>query len=150
MAEVLVTVLFKSAQTMAKWLVHTGRKDLVEEQVWTKDGSTVKYQMLWRSGTWYVTTSDDNEPNFEADKEGMLDMGWIEGPNIEESEFHETIDGCWEDWEFSNNMNEVEQARVIEGWEDDTYEFMEEDGWMLDDTYYYAHASELTIEPAMD
>ena len=135
---------------MANWLVNTGRKDLVEEQVWTKGDSTVKYQTLWRSGTWYVKTTDDNEPQFEADENGMLEMGWAKGPNIEECQFEESYDGCGDEWIFSDDIDEAEQERIQEGWDEDAYEFMEEDGWMEDDTYWYASKDGLEIEPAMD
>jgi hypothetical protein len=135
---------------MANWIVNTGRKDLTEVQVWTKDSSQIKYSTGWRSGTWIVTTSDDNEPQIEADDNGMVDMNWLEGPNIVECEFDSTYDGCWDDWEFSDDIDEEEQERIQEGWEEDSYSFLEEDGWMDDDTYFYAHKESLEFERESD
>jgi len=135
---------------MANWILNTGRKDLVEEQVWTKGDSTVKYQTLWRSGSWYVTTTDDNEPQFEADENGMVELGWAKGSNIEDVQFEESFDGCGDDWEFSDDIDDEEKERIMEGWEEDHYTFMEEDGWLEDDTYWYAHVDSFTFEPAND
>ena len=135
---------------MANWILNTGRKDLVEEQVWTKGDSTVKYQTLWRSGSWYVKTTDDNEPKFKADENGMVELGWADGENIESVEFEESFDGCWDDWIFSDDIDEAEQERIQEGWEEDAYEFLHKDGWMEDDTYYYAHVDGFEFEPAND
>jgi len=131
---------------MATWIVTTGRKDLTEVEEWTKDDIVIKRMEGWRSGTWYVTTSDDNEPQVEADPMGMVDMNWLEGSNIEECEFESTNDGVWGEWEFPEDFDEDEQQRIIDGFEEDFYDFMEEDGWSNSDTYYYAHADSLEFE----
>ena len=54
---------------MVTWLVHTGRKDLIEKQEFTKGDSEIIYSLGWRTGTWEVTTSDENEPDFESDED---------------------------------------------------------------------------------
>ena len=72
---------------MATWLVHTGRKNLVEKQEFTKGDSQVIYSLGWRSGTWIVTTNDDNQPNIETDEEGFVEFSSLQGSNIEECEF---------------------------------------------------------------
>jgi len=131
---------------MANWIVNTGRKDLVEEQVWTKGDSTIRYQTLWRGGTWFVTTTDDNPPDFEANENGMVELGWADGTNIEECQFEETWDGCGDDWIFSDDIDEAEQERIMEGWDEDAYTFLEEDGWVEDDTYWYASKDGLEFE----
>jgi hypothetical protein len=134
---------------MADWIVSTGRKDLTEVQIWTKDDSQFEYSTVWRGGTWIVTTSDDNPPQIEgADENGIVDMGWLEGPNIVSCEFESTHDGCYDEWKFSDDIDEAEQERIIEGWEEDAYSFLEEDGWLDDDTYFYATLDNLTIEKA--
>jgi len=135
---------------MANWILNTGRKDLVEEQVWTKGDSTVKYQTLWRSGSWYVKTTDDNEPKFKADENGMVELGWANGSNIEECSFEESFDGCWDDWEFSDDISEEERERIMEGWEEDAYEFLYQEDWMEDDTYWYASKDSLEFERVDD
>ena len=61
-----------------------------------------------------------------------------------------SFDGCWDDWIFSDDIDEAEQERIQEGWEEDAYEFLHKDGWMEDDTYYYAHVDGFEFEPAND
>ena len=133
---------------MANWRVFTGRKDLVEKQVWIKGDSTITYSVGWRQGLWDVVTTDDNEPDFEADENGQIEFGWAKGSNIESCEFVESSDGCWDEWEFTDDIDEEEQERIQEGWEENAYEFMDEDGWIQDDTYWYAHKDSLDIEKA--
>jgi len=135
---------------MANWILNTGRKDLTEQQVFTKGDSTIKYSTGWRSGTWFVTTSDDNEPDFEADENGMVELGWANGSNIEECSFEESFDGCWDEWEFSDDISEEERERIMEGWEEDAYEFLYQEDWMEDDTYWYASKDSLEFERVDD
>ena len=131
---------------MATWLVHTGRKDLVEKQEFTKDDSQAIYSLGWRSGTWIVTTNDDNQPNIETDEEGFVEFSSLQGSNIEECEFKETIGGWYDNWDFSDDVSEEEQKRIQEGWEEDSYLFMSGEGWFQGDTYWYAKKEFLIIE----
>ena len=39
-----------------------------------------------------------------------------------------------------------EQQRIIDGFEEDFYDFLESEGWNNSDTYYYAHADSLDFE----
>ena len=131
---------------MAIWLVHTGRKDLIEKQEFTKGDSEIIYSLGWRTGTWEVTTSDENEPDFESDEEGMVEFSSTQGSNIEECEFIETIGGWYDNWDFSDDVSEEEQKRIQEGWEEDSYTFMSGEGWLQGDTYWYAKKELLIIE----
>ena len=57
------------------------------------------------------------------------------GDNAEDgAELDMMDDGCYGDWEFPEGMDEEEQERIIEGWDEDSYEFMEGDGWVNDET----------------
>lgn len=131
---------------MANWTVNTGRKDLVEKQEFNKGGSEVIYSQGWLTGTWIVTTNDDNEPNFKTDEEGIIEFGSVEGSNIVECEFIETINGWFNKLDFSDDLNEEEQKRIQEGWEEDSYSFMSRDGWIEGDSYWYAKKEFLIIK----
>jgi len=48
----------------------------------------------------------------------------------------EMNDGWWAEWEFPEDMDEEEQERIRALWDEDSYEGMEEDGWVLDETEY--------------
>jgi hypothetical protein len=60
----------------------------------------------------------------------------LSGPNIESSELEGMNDGCWEDYEWPEEMDEEEQERLMELIEESSaYEVLEdEEGWMLDES----------------
>jgi hypothetical protein len=128
---------------MADWTVSTYYKKSIEEhEHFTKDGMEIVRKTGWRSGSWNVTTSDDNPPEFEFDyvpggdgSKDSVDINNFPGPNIEDVELIETFDGCWEDVDWPEDMDEEERERLealIE--EEGFYALEEEEGWMQSDT----------------
>ena len=138
---------------MAVWNVSTAEKKSVEEhELWTKDGVEIRRLNGFRWGSWTVTTSDDDEPQFEryavpggSPDEDSIDMYNCYDNNIEEVELISLDDGWYGDWIFPDDFDEDEKERIIEGWEEDSYEFMENEGWYQSDGECWVWG-ELTIE----
>jgi len=128
---------------MAVWTVKTYYKKSIEEREhFTKDGMTIVRKTGWRSGSWTVTTSDDNLPEFEFGfvpggdgSKDSINMYDFPGPNIEDVELIETWDGCWEDYDWPENMDEEEQERLQELIEEEgLYALEDEEGWLSNET----------------
>lgn len=127
---------------MAQWKVTPKDKKSVEEhELWEKDGTAIRRITGWRSGTWIVTTSDDNEPQFErtnvpfgSPDEDSIDMNFCSGDNIEDCEMEETWDGWYSDVIWPDDMENEERERLEELWEEDSYEAWQEEGWQQTDT----------------
>ena len=128
---------------MAVWRVSPYYKKSCEEiERFRKDGMIVERRTGWRWGEWEVTTSDDNPPEFDFnqvpggnDAKDSINMYDCTGNNIEEVEFIETFDGCWEEINFPEDMDEEEQERLQEFIDENgSYALEDEEGWMLDDT----------------
>lgn len=128
---------------MADWIVRTYYKKSIEEhEHYTKDGMTIVRKTGWRAGSWSVSTTDDDVPNFEFDYvpggDGLRDsinMYDCPGSNVEDVELIETFDGCWEDIEWPEDIDEEEQERLQEIIEEEGfYALEEEEGWSLDET----------------
>lgn len=128
---------------MANWTVKTYYKKSIEEhEHFVKDGMTIVRKTGWRSGSWNVTTSDDNLPELEFDfvpggdgNKDSLNMNDFPGSNIEDVEMIETWDGCWEDIEWPEDIDEEERERLealID--EEGFYALEEEEGWDSSDT----------------
>lgn len=129
---------------MATWTVEPYYKKSVEEhERFTKDDKTVTRRTGWRWASFTVETSDENPPEFEfgyvpggngaRDSVNMYDAC---ANNIENVDFNESWDGCWEDIDWPDDMDESEQQRLQEQIDEDGfYEVIEEqEGWMQDDT----------------
>lgn len=129
---------------MATWTVQTYYKKSCEEhEHFRKDGQVITRRTGWRFGSWTVETTDNNPPEFEFttvpggnDAQDSVDMYNLGGDNIDSSELIETWDGCWEEIDFPDDMDEEEQERLQELIDEEGfYEIIEEqEGWMQDDT----------------
>lgn len=129
---------------MATWKVSTYHKKSCEEhEHYVKDGMTITRKTGYRWAAFYVTTSDDNPPEFEFDfvpggdgKKDSVDMYNCSVNNIEESELEGMTDGCWEDFDWPEELDDDELERLQELIEEHgTYEALEDmEGWVLDDT----------------
>jgi len=128
---------------MAVWTVRPYYKKSVEEhEHFIKDGKEITRKTGWRSGSWTVTTLDDDTPQFEFDfvpggdeRKDSVDMNNCYVNNIEEVEFIETFDGCWEDIVFPDDMDEEEKERlmaVID--EEGFYALEDQEDWYSSDT----------------
>lgn len=122
---------------MATWTVSTTEKKSCEErEIWTKDGKTIVRTNGFRWGTFIVETTDDNPPEgiTGANEEG-IDMYSHSGDNIDSINLDSMDDGWSGDYEFCGMDEESKQAISDEIDEaDDYYEYLEENGWMLDET----------------
>ena len=128
---------------MAVWTVKNYHKKSIEEvEYFTKDGMKLVHRTGWRWGEWTVTTNDGNPPEFEFayvpggdGKLDSIDMNSCYTNNIEEVEMVETSDGCWEDVEFPDEMDEEEQEQLQELMDEEGYyTALEENDWMHDET----------------
>lgn len=122
---------------MAIWkIVNQHKKSCEERQFWTKDGKTAIRIEGFRWGTFTVETTDDNPPEgITAENPDGIDMYSYSGENAPDgAELDMMDDGWYGDWEFPDSMDEEEQERIQEGWDEDYYDFMEGDGWVNDET----------------
>lgn len=107
---------------MANWKVSPYYKKSCEEhEHYTKDGLTIIRKTGYRGASFYVETTDDNPPEFEFDyvpggdgSKDSIDMYNCCYNNIENSELESMWDGCWEDIEYPDDIDEEEQERLQE------------------------------------
>jgi len=127
---------------MAQFTVKTYYKKSIEEhEHFSKDDLVIVRRTGWRAGSWLVTTSDDNPPEFEFDYvpggDGNLDsvdMYNCPGPNIEDVELIETWDGCWEEVDWPEDMDDDERERLEELVDEEGFYALEEEDWISNDT----------------
>jgi hypothetical protein len=129
---------------MANWKVSTYYKKSCEEhEYYYKDGQTIVRKTGFRWGSFIVETSDDNPPEFEFTyvsggdgRKDSINMYDCCINNIENIELDNMIDGCWEDFDFPEDMDEEEQEELLERFGDSSvYEVLEEEeGWTQNDT----------------
>lgn len=140
---------------MSDWTVSTADKKSVEEhEIWTKSGQTIRRVTGFRWGTWTVTTSDDNPPDFELrqtpsgnEDRDSIDMNDCSENNIEDVELENLDDGWYGDVTYPDGMDKDEQARLSELWEEDSYEAWESEGWYNSETEVWVWGK-LNIEAA--
>ena len=123
---------------MTTWTVSTTEKKSCEErEIWTQDGKTIVRINGFRWGTFTVETTDDNPPDgiTEANEDG-IDMYSHCGDNIDSINLDSMADGWLGDYEFDGFDQQQEQAirEAIDEEADDYYEYLDETGWMLDET----------------
>jgi len=130
---------------LTAWTVSTYYKKSIEEhEEYTKDGMTIIRKTGWRGGSWTVSTNDGNPPEFEFTEvpggDGKTDSISIYdayGNNIEEVELNETWDGCWEDIEWPEDIDDEERERLEALIEEEGFYALEEDGWYQGDSATY-------------
>jgi len=129
---------------MATWNVSTYYKKSCEEhEYYYKDGESIIRKTGYRWSNFIVETDDDLPPKFEftyvpggdgrCDSINMYDCCVN---NIINSELDSMTDGCWEDFDFPDDMDEEEQEQLLERFGDSSvYEVLEdEEGWSQTDT----------------
>jgi len=129
---------------MATWIVEPYHKKSAEEhERFIKDGKTITRRTGWRWVKFEVETEDDNPPEFEfhavpggSDALDSVNLYDACVNNIENTEFIESFDGCWEEVDYPDDMDEDEQERLQELIDEEGfYEAIEEqEGWLQDDT----------------
>lgn len=128
---------------MANWSVSTYHKKSCEEhEIYTKDNQTIIRKTGYRWANFYVETNDDNPPEFEFDfvpggdcVRDSVDMYNCIANNIENVELESMNDGCWEDFEFPEDMDDDERERLQELFDEHgVYEVLENmEGWSQND-----------------
>jgi hypothetical protein len=129
---------------MANWKVSTYYKKSCEEhEHYYKNGKTIVRKTGYRSCSFFVETTDDNCPEFEFEyvpggdgRKDSIDMYNCFGNNIENTELDSMWDGCWEDIDFPEDMDEEEQERLTDLIEEHgVYDALEDqEGWSLNET----------------
>jgi len=116
---------------MTTWTLKTQhKKNAIEKQHWYKDGVEIIRTEGYRWGTFYCES--DEQPEIDLVNED----GYRIGSDDYEWELEELDDGCYADWEFPDDMDEDEQEKIQEAWDEEFYEGLEELGWSCDDTDY--------------
>ncbi|NBP56115.1 hypothetical protein EBU71_06190 [bacterium] len=117
---------------MAIWkITNYHKKNAVERQIWVKDGITIFKEEGFRWGVW--TCESDEQPDIDLNNPDGYDLtngdyDW---------EMEEMIDGSWVEWTFPNDMDEEEQERIQELWDENSFEGLEEEGWVNDETEHW-------------
>lgn len=122
---------------MAIWKIATTEKKSCEErEIWTKDDLTIVRINGYRWGTFTVETSDDNPPeDIDPENPEGINMYDYFSDNAENGAELDSMDDGWlGDWEFPDDMDEDERQRILDGWDEESYEFMENDGWYNSET----------------
>ena len=122
---------------MATWKISTTEKKSCEErEIWTKDDLTIVRINGYRWGTFIVETSDDNPPeDIDPENPEGINMYDYFSDNAENGAELDSMDDGWlGDWEFPDDMDEDEQQRIMDGWDEESYEFMENEGWYNSET----------------
>ena len=125
---------------MANWRVSPYYKKSCEEhEHYTKDDMTIIRKTGYRGATFYVETSDENPPEFEFSyvpggdgAKDSINMYDCYGSNIENVELDSMWDGCWEDIDFPENIDDEERERLQDLIEEsgDIYDVLEnQEGW---------------------
>lgn len=122
---------------MATWKIATTEKKSCEErEIWTKDDMTIVRINGYRWGTFTVETSDDNPPeDIDPENPEGINMYDYFSDNAENGAELDSMDDGWlGDWEFPDDMDEDERQRILDGWDEESYSFMENDGWYNSET----------------
>ena len=134
---------------MAQWKVSTYHKKNVQEveSYYQPSGGRVTVTNGFRWGTWTVTTTDDNPPEFEFTevpggdgKKDSIDMLDCCENNIEEIELYSMDDGgCWYDVEIEG-LDEDKEEEIREFLDENSpYELEDREGedWHQDDSQWW-------------
>lgn len=114
-------------------ITNLNKKSAVEKQFWIKDGVTVIKEEGFRWGIW--TCENDDQPDIDLDNPDGYELMSTDY----EWEMEEMIDGSWVDWTFPEDMDEEEQERIQELWNEDSFEGLEGDGWINDETEHWIY-----------
>jgi hypothetical protein len=123
---------------MATWVLTTTDKKSVEEiEFWYKDGKTIKRTTGFRWGTVYC----------ESDEKPEIDLDNPEGISVFDCGYDFELDNLDDGWncyvEYPDDMDEEDQERMDELWDEDAYEAWEGEGWSQNDseTWFYGPLS---------
>ena len=119
---------------MATWvLTTTDKKSVFEVESWYKEGKTIKRITGFRWGTVYC----------ESDEKPEIDLDNPEGISVFDCGYDFELDNLDDGWslevEYPDDMDEEEQARMDELWDEDAYDAWESEGWSQTDTDTWFH-----------
>ena len=139
---------------MARWnLAPKYKKSIQEVEFWTKDGKVIQYSVWWRGGNVILTTATDEAPEIDlenADEDGLDVYSLADGEIILDVEMDSFYDGDSTEWlAVSPDVTEEELQEVIDAWEEDWSEGVENLDWEQDDNEVYFHG-ELTLERVVE
>jgi hypothetical protein len=135
---------------MKNWKISPTNKKSVEEiEIWTKDGQVVRRITVFRDGTFYVETNNDEMPDdIDPENPDSINMYDYFSDNAENgAELDSLWDGCSQEFEWPDDMPKEEQARMEALWEEDSYSAWEGEGWSSNETECWFHGP-LEIEEA--
>jgi len=119
---------------MTTWILTTNeKKNVVEIEVWHKDGKTIKRSTGFRWGKVYCESDDKPDIDLE-NSEGIsvFDSGY-------DFELDSLDDGCWVDVEYPEDMDDEERKRMDTLWDEESYDGWEGKGWSQDDCETWFH-----------
>jgi hypothetical protein len=137
---------------MTIWKVATAHKKMCEErEIWyhEENGWSIVRVNGYRWGTFTVETNDGEPPeDIDPENPDGINMYDYFSDNAENgAELDSMDDGCYMDWAWDEDMNEEDRAAVEEGWEEDSYGYMESNGWSNTETEAWLHGPlEITKE----
>ena len=118
---------------MAVWELSTEhKKNAIEVQLWCKDGVTARFIEGYRWGTFYCESDDKPDVDLR-NLDGEYELGY----SGYDWELDNLNDGCWAEWQWSDEVDAAERERLEAIWDEDRYDGLESEGWSQDDTEYY-------------
>jgi hypothetical protein len=135
---------------MKNWKISPANKKSVEEiEIWTKDDQVIRRITVFRGGTFYVETNNDDMPDDidPANPDGINMYDYFSDNAENGAELESLWDGCSQDFEWPDDMPKEEQARMEALWDEDSYSGWEGEGWMNNETECWFHGP-LDIEEA--
>lgn len=131
------------------WSVSTKTSRCVEvHEIWNKGTVEITRVEGFRTGSWTVETKNDKPPKFKLTQLPFGDEK-ADSINLFDNEYEvnedEIYDGLYITWHFPEGFDPAEAESIEEGWEEDSYAFMEDNGWFVDETQYWTW-SKLKIE----
>lgn len=119
---------------MATWKLETRyKKNIQEIEYFEKDGITIEYETWWRWGYAKFNVPDDVDfkdylkavEDIDLDDDCGIDIHSLDYDVVD----HSFDDGVACSWNFPDDMDEEEQERIRELYDDTWTEGLENDGW---------------------
>lgn len=109
------------------------KKSTIETEFFVhKEDSTKRFhkELGWRWGSFYVDLTPEEFAEIDPDDEDNEFCPY----DYENAELIECIDGCWDEWSFSDNIDEEEQEQLQEAYSENYEEGLEELGYVWADS----------------
>lgn len=106
------------------------KKSIEEREFWELDGTKITHVTVWRGGSVWLYTKQDQNLTIDPDNaDGLLvsDCGY-------DYELDGFWDGVYEDWQWSDDINKQQQETIMAAWDEDGYCGLENLGWVNTET----------------